>query len=66
DGWKNIAKTHVHSSVLTVELKSYLLRTHNMTGRPKTGDELLQIVLDDLDYASQTYGVNIIAIVTDD
>jgi hypothetical protein len=37
-----------------------------MTGRPKTGDELLQIVRSDIAYAEQTYGVEVIAVCTDD
>ncbi|KAJ7495202.1 ribonuclease H-like domain-containing protein [Mycena latifolia] len=66
DGWTNIAKTHVDTSMLSVETKPYLLRTHDMTGRPKTGDELFEIVKSDLDFAKTTYGVDIIAVVTDD
>ncbi|KAJ7924512.1 hypothetical protein B0H13DRAFT_2315412 [Mycena leptocephala] len=49
DGWSNVARTHVDTSIISVEGTSYLLRTHDMTGRPKTGDELYDIVTSDLD-----------------
>ncbi|KAJ7725007.1 ribonuclease H-like domain-containing protein [Mycena maculata] len=57
DSWTNIAKTHVDTSMLSVETKPYLLRTHDMTGRPKTGDELWGIVKSDLIYAKSMYNV---------
>ncbi|KAJ6447708.1 hypothetical protein C8R45DRAFT_850720, partial [Mycena sanguinolenta] len=66
DGWKNVAHTNVDTSMLSVEGQPYLLRTHNMTGRPKTGNELFEIIKSDIDYASNTYGVTIIAVCTDD
>ncbi|KAF7333128.1 hypothetical protein MVEN_02378300 [Mycena venus] len=66
DGWKNIAHTHVDTSMLSVEGEPYLLRTHNMTGRPKTGDELFEIMKSDFEYAWNTYQVEIIAVCTDD
>ncbi|KAF8146096.1 ribonuclease H-like domain-containing protein [Mycena galopus ATCC 62051] len=62
DGWKNVAHTHVDTSVLSVEGEPYLLRT----GRPKTGDELFAIMKSDIEYAWNTYRVEIIAICTDD
>lgn len=37
-----------------------------MTGRPKTGDELFGLVKSDLTYAKETYGVEVIAVCTDD
>ncbi|KAF8153088.1 ribonuclease H-like domain-containing protein [Crassisporium funariophilum] len=36
DGWKNVAKDHVVSTVMTAGNEPYLVRTHNMTGEPKT------------------------------
>ncbi|KAJ7874609.1 ribonuclease H-like domain-containing protein, partial [Mycena leptocephala] len=66
DGWKNIAHTHVDTSMLNVEGRPYLLRTHDMTGRPKTGDELFEIMKSDFEYAWNTYKVEIIAVCTDD
>ncbi|KAJ7252919.1 ribonuclease H-like domain-containing protein [Mycena rebaudengoi] len=66
DGWKNVAHTHVDTSVLCVETQPYLLKTHDMTGHPKTGDELFEIMKSDFKYAEETYGVEIIAVCTDD
>jgi hypothetical protein len=37
-----------------------------MTRRPKTGDKLLQIVRSDIAYVEQMYGVEVIAVCTDD
>ncbi|KAJ7587830.1 ribonuclease H-like domain-containing protein [Mycena floridula] len=65
DGWKTNAKRNVNTSMITVERVPYLLRTHDMSGRPKTGDELLSIAQDDIKYAEETYGVEVIGIATD-
>lgn len=37
-----------------------------MTGEPKTGDRLYLLLLDDIAYAKDTYGVHIHSVVTDD
>jgi len=37
-----------------------------MTGEPKTGDRLLELVLEDIDYMKKRYGVEVIAWCTDD
>ncbi|KAG5633147.1 hypothetical protein H0H81_010507, partial [Sphagnurus paluster] len=37
-----------------------------MTGEPKTGDRLLQLVLDDIEYMEEHFGVHVIAWCTDD
>ena len=37
-----------------------------MTGEPKTGDRLLELVLDDISYMKSHYGVDLIAWCTDD
>lgn len=42
------------------------MQTHNMTGRPKTGKELLKIVEEDIAYIWETYGVLVVAWITDD
>lgn len=65
DGWKNIAKTLVITSMLVVNHRPYLLHTHNMTGRPKTGDTLWAIVLEDREYAQTMFDVEIIEYCSD-
>ncbi|KAJ7743003.1 hypothetical protein DFH07DRAFT_925395 [Mycena maculata] len=70
DGWTNITKTHLDTSLISVETQPFLLRTHDMTGRPKTGDELFKLMKSDFDYASDyasnTYAVEVICVTTDD
>ncbi|GJE84312.1 hypothetical protein PsYK624_003880 [Phanerochaete sordida] len=66
DGWKNIAKTNVTTSVITVNHKTHILRTHNMTGRPKTGDEMLSLIRSDIQDAQKRLKVVIIGWTTDD
>ncbi|KAF5387115.1 hypothetical protein D9615_001638 [Tricholomella constricta] len=82
DGWKNVAKTPVITTVMTAGnevstpsdltsttltvIQPYLIRTHDMTGEPKTGDRLLQLVLDDIEYMVEKFGVHVIAWCTDD
>ena len=44
----------------------YLVNTHDMTGRLKTADELLVIVLGDATYIFDKFGVTVIAWCTDD
>ncbi|KAF8960112.1 ribonuclease H-like domain-containing protein, partial [Flammula alnicola] len=66
DGWKNIAKTALITSMMQVDYIPYLIRTHDMTGRPKTGDELFALIKDDILYTQNTYGVKVICVTTDD
>ncbi|KAJ3862242.1 hypothetical protein EV359DRAFT_65791 [Lentinula novae-zelandiae] len=66
DGWKNVAKTNVNTSLITVEGKSHLVKTHDMTGRPKTGDEYYSIMEEDIKYIKKVYGVDVICVCTDD
>ncbi|EJF62989.1 hypothetical protein DICSQDRAFT_15853, partial [Dichomitus squalens LYAD-421 SS1] len=66
DGWKNIAKTSVLTSTMNVNWLAHLVRTHDMTGRPKTGQEHLEVIKSDIEYMETTYGVRTIAWVTDD
>ncbi|KAJ7748303.1 ribonuclease H-like domain-containing protein, partial [Mycena maculata] len=66
DGWMNIATTHLDMSLISVETQPFLLRTHDMTGRPKTGDELFNIMKSDFEYALNTYAVKVICVTTDD
>ena len=47
-------------------LKPIPIHTHDMTGYPKTGDELFSLVKDDFIHIWNTYGVEIISAVTDD
>ncbi|KAF6752743.1 ribonuclease H-like domain-containing protein [Ephemerocybe angulata] len=66
DGWKNIAKTSLISAMIVVDDEVLPVHTHDTTGRPKTGDELFSLVKADFAFVKETYGVEIIAAVTDD
>ena len=82
DGWKNVAKSSVVTSVMSVEnivsllgpylsmllthIQPYLIRTHDVTRDAKTGDHLLKLVREDLLLMETKYGVKIIAWCTDD
>ncbi|RXW12099.1 hypothetical protein EST38_g13755, partial [Candolleomyces aberdarensis] len=66
DGWKNMAKQSVIASMLTVGAEPHIIRTHNVSARPKTGEELLKIVLEDIDYAEVTFLVKIVGWCSDD
>ncbi|KAJ2984582.1 hypothetical protein NUW54_g10457 [Trametes sanguinea] len=66
DGWKNIAKTSVITSVMSVEGQAYLVRTHDMSGRPKTGQEHAEVIKADMKHMQDVYDVQPIAWVTDD
>ncbi|KAI0349246.1 hypothetical protein OH77DRAFT_1594337, partial [Trametes cingulata] len=66
DGWKNIAKTSVITSMMSVERQAHLLQTHNMAGLPKTGEQHCEIIKADMKYMRDTYEVHPIAWVTDD
>lgn len=46
--------------------QAYLIHSHDMTGEPKTGEELLKRVKSDVEYMEATYGVIPIGWCTDD
>ncbi|KAI0323704.1 hypothetical protein GY45DRAFT_1264165, partial [Cubamyces sp. BRFM 1775] len=66
DGWKNIAKTSVITSMMSVNREVHLVRTHDMTGLPKTGEQHVKIIKRDMEHMQEMYGVHPIAWVTDD
>lgn len=42
------------------------MRSHDMTGEPKTGNRLLEVVKDDIAWMKDTHGINLVAWCTDD
>jgi hypothetical protein len=42
------------------------MRTHDVSAQPKTGETLLQLVLDDIKWSEETYGHTVIAACSDD
>ncbi|KAF6762932.1 hypothetical protein DFP72DRAFT_1060133 [Ephemerocybe angulata] len=66
-----VAQTRARTSLISamivvVDDEAVPVRTHDMTGRPKTGDELFLLVKADFAFMKETYGVEIIAAVMDD
>ncbi|KAE9386424.1 hypothetical protein BT96DRAFT_949120 [Gymnopus androsaceus JB14] len=65
DGWKNNSDVDVFKSTIMVDGIPYLLRTHDMSSCPKTGDEAFGILQSDIEYAEETYQVKVIGCATD-
>ncbi|KAL6307080.1 ribonuclease H-like domain-containing protein [Sparassis latifolia] len=65
DGWKSISKMHIVGSMVNVENEPYLVHTHNVSDKPKTGDTLLDIVLADITYCLTYLKIIIAAWCTD-
>jgi hypothetical protein len=42
------------------------MRTHDVSAQPKTGEELLRLVVDDIRWSQETYGHKVIAACSDD
>ncbi|THH15178.1 hypothetical protein EUX98_g9503 [Antrodiella citrinella] len=61
DGWKNVARTSVVSSLITVDYEPYLIDTHDVSAERKTADNLLNIVIMNIMYAMMTLEVTVIA-----
>ncbi|KAI0074473.1 hypothetical protein K474DRAFT_1532519 [Panus rudis PR-1116 ss-1] len=61
DGWKNIAKTNVVSSLVTIEGEPYLVKTHDVSAQAKTAETLKRIVIDDLVYMATVLSIMVIA-----
>ncbi|ETW84645.1 hypothetical protein HETIRDRAFT_48430 [Heterobasidion irregulare TC 32-1] len=66
DGWTHGSKTPIETSMMTVANEHYLVCTHDLSGQPKTGDNLYAIIKSDKQYIEDTYLVEIIAWITDD
>ncbi|KAF8595789.1 hypothetical protein BDV93DRAFT_416285, partial [Ceratobasidium sp. AG-I] len=64
DGWKNIRRTSLLASMLSVDYKASI-NLHNISAKRKTADNHLSIVLNDIDQSEQEHGVCIIAWVSD-
>ncbi|KAM5539208.1 hypothetical protein V8D89_007081 [Ganoderma adspersum] len=66
DGWKNVTKTSILMSTMNVNSRAHLVRTHDMMGHPKTGQEHLEVIKSDMAHMEMTYGVTTVGWVTDD
>ncbi|KDR69467.1 hypothetical protein GALMADRAFT_104095 [Galerina marginata CBS 339.88] len=66
DGFKNVAKSSVVSSLMTVEYEPYLIQTHDVTRERKGGIQLLKHTLEDMKLMEEKFGVEVIGWCTDD
>ncbi|CAE6506976.1 unnamed protein product [Rhizoctonia solani] len=65
DGWKNIKKSSLLASLLSVNYTTYTVHVHDISAEQKTAENYLELVLKDIDYAEQEYKVRVIAWVSD-
>ncbi len=42
------------------------MQTHNVSAQPKTGETLLNLVVEDIKWSEETYGIQVIAACSDD
>ncbi|KIL60077.1 hypothetical protein M378DRAFT_14359 [Amanita muscaria Koide BX008] len=66
DGWKNKVKQAIVAMMVSVDFEPYLMRTHDVSAQPKTGEALLQLVVEDIKWSEEMYGLTIIAACSDD
>ncbi|KAM6497447.1 hypothetical protein JOM56_007920 [Amanita muscaria] len=66
DGWKNKVKQAIVATMVSVDFEPYLMRTHDVSAQPKTGEALLQLVVEDIKWSEEMYGLTIIAACSDD
>ncbi|KAG8703967.1 hypothetical protein FRC11_010315, partial [Ceratobasidium sp. 423] len=62
DGWKNIARTPVIAVMMTVEGQPYVLQVHDVGIQSKTAENLVEIMKINMNFATEKYGVEWIAI----
>ncbi|KZV99187.1 hypothetical protein EXIGLDRAFT_831738 [Exidia glandulosa HHB12029] len=61
DGWKNVAKSALIATMITVNFVTYCLHLHDLTAVAKTAECLLGLVLGDIAHASSVYLTTIVA-----
>ena len=59
---------HNYTNVLmqSCNYKAFLIHTHDISSEHKTGEFLLQLVIEDIEYCEKTFGITIIAWCADD
>ncbi|KIK74275.1 hypothetical protein PAXRUDRAFT_836014 [Paxillus rubicundulus Ve08.2h10] len=65
NGWKNIVKSSIVASTINVEHVPYLLNTFDISGKPKTAENLLEIVSSEIKYSMDVLRVKIVAWLSD-
>ncbi|THU82318.1 hypothetical protein K435DRAFT_691755, partial [Dendrothele bispora CBS 962.96] len=65
DGWKNVAKKSLITSMVNVEYQPHLLNVTDISSKPKTADTLLDIVLKEIEHVQNVLMVFLVAWCTD-
>ncbi|KEP45065.1 hypothetical protein V565_322990 [Rhizoctonia solani 123E] len=65
DGWKNIARTPVIAVMMTVEGQPYVLQVHDVGIQSKTAENLVEIMKNNMSFATEKYGIEWIGWCTD-
>ncbi|KAJ7784891.1 ribonuclease H-like domain-containing protein, partial [Mycena maculata] len=65
NGWKSGAKAVIITTSVTVDIQLYMIAAHDVSPERKTADNLLQIVLEDMEYCEEELGIIMIAYCTD-
>ncbi|THU99525.1 hypothetical protein K435DRAFT_613004, partial [Dendrothele bispora CBS 962.96] len=65
DGWKNVAKKSLITSMVNVEYEPHLLNVTDISSKPKTAETLLDIVLKEIEHVQKVLLVFLVAWCTD-
>ncbi|KAG8791459.1 hypothetical protein FRC12_009168 [Ceratobasidium sp. 428] len=65
DGWKNINRSSLIASMLSVGYVTYTVKVHDVSAEHKTADHHLSLVLSNIEHAEKEHNVRIIAWVSD-
>ncbi|KIK92800.1 hypothetical protein PAXRUDRAFT_34354 [Paxillus rubicundulus Ve08.2h10] len=61
DGWKNVSKKALVTSIMSVDFKPYLIHTHNISEEQKNAENLLVHILADIQTMEEHFNVTVIA-----
>ncbi|KAJ7149276.1 ribonuclease H-like domain-containing protein [Mycena crocata] len=65
DGWKSNAKASIITTSVTVEGQVYMIAAHDVSPEKKSADNLLELVLQDIQYCEDELGIIMIGYCTD-
>ncbi|KAJ7126578.1 ribonuclease H-like domain-containing protein [Mycena crocata] len=65
DGWKSNAKASIITTSVTVEGQLYMIAAHNMSPEKKSAHNLLELVLQDIEYYENELGIIMVGYCTD-
>lgn len=65
DGWSTVTKDPVVGISLNVVGETYLIKTEDTLGKSHTAEYLVQLIIENIKYAEDTFSVRIVGCVTD-